>query len=372
MHEMITLKRHMPTWIHAAVAGAVTAVSFFAESRALTYYLTERYHGRLSGGDKVLWFIICFFLILLCLESLSFFLSYIITLITDRAKYVTVRKSSMENAAAAGIFQKYIKRRRTIRALDHLVMYTILTVILMLYSLQNSPDKTVFMVVFFFMIVIMSFNPLTHSQLKKARTELNSYFLIHCDAALEYDIYEHFRLYPATGRDRNLHLLMQAEMSHFMGDLSEMASKLSQCGRQKNSMYNMIHIYYRGLYALDTGDRSSFYNCCQELDAFLNSKKSQPPPLKNLGDMLRKELRIRADLIDGDPATMIPVIVQMIPTEKNRPDWMNRTFQLAWLQLKVGDLEQARRNLQLVADGAGTMAIRNKSIELLQQYRDGS
>ena len=367
MHEMITLKKHGPTWIHAAVAGVLVGGFFFLESKALTYYLTERHYGRLSGGGKVLWFLICFFLILLCLESVSFFTGYLITLITDRDKYVTVRKSSMDNARAAEIYQKYRKRCRMIKEIEHLALYLLLAVILMLYSLKSSPDKTILIVVFFFIIMVMAFNPLTGKQIKKARTEMNSYFLVHCDAALEFDIYEHSRLYMATGRERDLQLLMQAELSYFLGDYREMASKLSQSGRHMNGAYKMIHIYYRGLYALDTGDRTTFYICCQELDAYLNVKKSMPPPLKNIGDILRKELRIRVDLIDGDPVTMIPVIIQMIPAEKTRPDWMNRTFQLAWLQLKVGDVEQAVKNLRLVADGAGTMAIRNKSIELLQK-----
>ena len=45
---------------------------------------------------------------------------------------------------------------------------------------------------------------------------------------------------------------------------------------------------------------------------------------------------------------------------------MDRTFQLAWLQLKTGDRERAAENLRLVAERAGTMAIRRKAEELLK------
>jgi hypothetical protein len=91
-----------------------------------------------------------------------------------------------------------------------------------------------------------------------------------------------------------------------------------------------------------------------------------PPQIKYIVDLTRREWKVRVDLIDGDPATLIPVLIQMIPQEKTRPDWMNRTFQLAWLQLKVGDKAEARKNLTLVVEGAGTMIIRKKAIELLQ------
>ena len=44
---------------------------------------------------------------------------------------------------------------------------------------------------------------------------------------------------------------------------------------------------------------------------------------------------------------------------------MDFTFQLAWVELSQGKKDRARENLQLVAERAGTMAIREKAKQLL-------
>ena len=44
---------------------------------------------------------------------------------------------------------------------------------------------------------------------------------------------------------------------------------------------------------------------------------------------------------------------------------MDFTYQLAWIQLYQGDKERAKENLRLVAERAGTMAIRDKAQKLL-------
>ena len=63
---------------------------------------------------------------------------------------------------------------------------------------------------------------------------------------------------------------------------------------------------------------------------------------------------------------LIRVIQRLLTEEKEHIRWMDRTFQLAWLQLKTGDRERAMENLRLVAGRAGTMAIRKKAEELLK------
>ena len=346
------------------VAGALTVGMYFANRALLIHFMTERYYGRLSGGGNVLWYILCFLSVILFMESVSFFAKYLITALTDRSRYATVRKSSMENMRATEICRKYIKRCILIREMDNLVTYIIIAIIIMAYTMKDGTNSTPLIIAIFFIVIIMPLNPVTQSQVRKAKAELNSCFLKRCDAALLYDVYEQMRIYPVNGRDRKLNPLMQVELSCFLGDYPDMASKLSQCQGSLTGSYQMIYIYYRGIYALDTGDRETFYNCFREMDALV-MKKKMAPPQKKLVDILRREWTIRVDLMDGDPATMIPALIQMIPTEKTEPDRMNRTFQLAWLQLKTGDREQALMNLQIVANGAGTMAIQKKAEELL-------
>ena len=366
MHEMITVKKKGPDIIHLLVSGALAVLFFFADQGALNHYLKERYYERLSGGEKVFWFSFCFLLILLFLESLSYFGSTLILVLLDREKYVVVRKSSMANGRAEEIVRNYRKRVFLIQEINNLVMYLILSLILMLYGIKNNVDKSTLYLAVIILVLVMTVNPVSAKLLKKEKMKIDSLFLTQCDALLSYDIHEQLRQVRRLPNKKYYGLLQQAEFSCFLGDYPEMAAKLSACKDHLNFMMKPLHIYYRGLYALDTGDRETFNSCVREMDNYVTSKKTLPPQVKVIVDLTRREWKVRVDLIDGDPAVLIPEMIRMIPQEKTRPDWMNRTFQLAWLQLKMGDTAEARQNLTLVAEGAGTMIIRKRAIEFLQ------
>ena len=366
MHEMITIKKKGPGIVHVLISGAMAVLTFFLDQAALTHYLKERYYNRLSGGEKVFWFILSFLLILLFMEVISYFAGALMLVIFDREQFVAVRKSSMENGKAAEIVRNYRKRIFLIREISNLVTYFILTLVLMLYALKANVDKSTLYLAVIILVFVMTVNPVTSKLLKKEKVKVDSIFLTQCDALLLYDIHEQLRQVKRFPNKKYYGFLMQAELSCFLGDYPDMASKLSACSDHLNNLMKPLHIYYRGLYALDTGDMDSFNGCVREMDVYVNSQKRLAPQIKYIVDITRREWKVRLDLINGDPAVLIPELIRMIPQEKTRPDWMNRTFQLAWLQLKVGDKAEARQNLTLVAEGAGTMIIRKRAIEFLQ------
>ena len=366
MHEMITIKKQGPGIVHLLISGVLAGLSFFADQAALNHYLKERHYERLSGGEKVFWFSLCFLLTLLFLETLTYFAGALVLVLLDREQYVAVRKSSMANEKAKEIVRNYRKRIFLIQEINNLVMYLILSVILMLYLVKGGVEKSTLYLAIIILVLVMTVNPVTAKLLKKEKMKVDALFLTQCDAQLSYDIHEQLRQVKRAPNKKYYGLLQQAEFSYFLGDYPEMASKLNACKDHLNFLMKPMHIYYRGLYALDIGDRDAFNHCVREMDEFVLSKKTLPPHIKYIVDLTRREWKVRVDLIDGDPAMLIPVLIQMIPQEKSRPDWMNRTFQLAWLQLKVGDKAEARQNLTLVAEGAGTMIIRKRAIEFLQ------
>ena len=364
MQEMITLKKHRtPIW--QILLSALLSVGFyFLQDRSTRHYLTGRMKGTFSGGENALWFTLTLLTIYATMMALTFFLSALLRLLLDREAFVAVRKSSMENSRAAAIYGECKKKLRKIRVLNDAATFGVISLILTFYLTNRTNNTVLLWFAIISAILLMSFNPVAIRQKQKAKAPVLQVLTNECDPVTAYDIAEHFRLDPQSQAEKEVTIMQQAAYSFYAGDYPEMSRKLSQCGGKLYGRNKMIYILYKGLYALDTGDMNGYYACVGEMNAQESARKLSPTDSTLLSDM-RNEWQLRLSLINCAPQDVIPAVMQQLSRDKTVADRMDHTFQLGWLQLQVGDTMQGQQNLQIVANGAGTMAIREKAQKLL-------
>lgn len=364
MQEMITLKKNRPPIWQLLAAGALSVAFYFAQDRSLRHYMTGALKGTFSGGEQVLWYTLTFLSILITMIFAFLFLSVLSRLLLDREAFVAVRKSSMENAKASALYKECRKKTRRIRLVNDIVSFVIVTVILMAYVTSRNRNNVLLLFAVILVVFLMSFNPVVIKQKKKAAEPINRLLAFECDPVTAYDVEEHFRLDPRTQAEKESSLLRQAVFSLFSGDYHEMNRKLSQCGRRLYGKNKMIHVFFRGIYALDTGDRDAYQACFGEMNALESGRKLAPADQKLMNE-LRREWQLRLSLTTCPPQDVIPAVMQQLSIDKTIADRMDHTFQLGWLQLQSGEIEEGRRNLQIVASSAGTMSIRKEAQKLL-------
>ena len=119
-----------------------------------------------------------------------------------------------------------------------------------------------------------------------------------------------------------------------------------------------------GLAAVDQGRMDLFHKYSEELHVLETAPRQLAVTEKYYQD-IRRDWQGRLDLISEDPSKALPYVQKELEDGKHPLFWMDFTYQLAWIQLYQGDKERAKENLRLVAERAGTMAIREKAQKLL-------
>ena len=365
MHETVTIKRKTYSWLQVVLSGLacglLAALSYFVIAR----FVRGKFYGTDSGAASFGWMVLTFLVVLLFLQSIGFFLGMLIRVISDRVPYVTVRKSSMENRAAAEIYKRFHRKMIRIQFVNGLFTDAIFSIAVVAYAASNNTNKTTYWLVLIAILLVTMMNPVPRMLKKKAVDEVRRIFTEDCDPAMSFDIYEHSRLEYMRKVEKDVTFLQQASHCYYLGDYPEMARCLANCGTYLYGENKVIYIYLKGLYAIDQNQMDQFYVCSGELGV-IEQRRGLSVQEKNRADKTRQEWQIRLELVNGDPQQLLPVVQRLLTEEKVHIKWMDRTFQLAWLQLKLGDREHAMENFRLVAERAGTMVIRRKAAELLK------
>ena len=365
MHEMVTMKRKTYSGLQVVLSGLACGLLGFLCYWVIVRYGRGKFYGTDSGAASFGWLLLSFLVVVLFMQSISLFFGLLIRVITDRVPYVTVRKSSMENRAAAEIYRRYRRKMMRIAVFSELFTDVIFAIAVVAFAASKNTSKGTYWLVLIALLLVTMMNPVPRMQKNKAVDEVRRIFTEDCDPVMAFDIYEHSRLGYMRKVEKDATFLQQASHCYYMGDYPEMARCLSACGNYLYGENKVIYIYLKGLYAIDQNQMDQFYVCSGELGV-IEQKRGLSVQEKNRAEKTRREWRIRLELVNGDPVQLIPVIQRLLTEEKEHIRWMDRTFQLAWLQLKTGDRERAMENLRLVAGRAGTMAIRKKAEELLK------
>jgi len=365
MHETVTIKRKTYTWLQVVLSGLACGLLAALSYGVIARFVRGKFYGTDSGAASFGWMVLTFFVILFFMQSISLFFTLLIRVISDRVPYVTVRKSSMENRAAEEIYRKFHRKMLKIGIVNGLFTDMVFAIAVVAYAASNNTNKSTYWLVLIAILLVTMMNPVPRMLKKKAVEDVQRIFKEDCDPAMSFDIYEHSRLEYMRKMEKDITFLQQASHCYYMGDYPEMARCLSNCGNYLYGENKVVYIYLKGLYAIDQNQMDQFYVCSGELGV-IEQKRGLSVQEKNRAEKTRQEWQIRLELVNGDPLQLIPVVQRLLMEEKEHIRWMDRTFQLAWLQLKLGDREHAMENFRLVAERAGTMAIRRKAEELLK------
>ena len=363
MNETVTVKKNR---LHPGFLAlfAAAAIGLFALSTFVArQYLLGRLTGDIEGGSKVAYFILTFSLYLITMIAFSKAMQELMNLMTDRDRYVAVRKQSLENPAAQAIHQEYRKKMRRLAFINEAITDILVVSLLMLYILKGG-SRSQFTWVVFLVCIIMGVNPVSTSFKKKEEAKRRAILLENCDPRLSFDVYELYRMEVLPRIIRNQTLFYQATACFYLGDYAEMERKLGQM--EGTMMFQMKggRILLLGLAAVDQGRMDLFHKYSEELHVLETAPRQLAVTEKYYQD-IRRDWQGRLDLISEDPSKALLYVQKELEDGKHPLFWMDFTYQLAWIQLYQGDKERAKENLRLVAERAGTMAIREKAQKLL-------
>ena len=364
MQEWVTVKKkQMNLWLLIGSGAAI--VPIFLLARTVTRkYLLARIVDDLSAGGRIGYFCLTATLYLANMFLVELFFSGLIKWLIDRESYVVLRKKSTENPGAVQFYEEYQRKMHKIAFLNQVFLNIVMVGLLMFYLLKggSSGQFTLLIWVVCFLAVL---NPLDRKK-RKAEMEKRTRLLYHdCDPLLSFDVHELFLQEPMARQEKNMHLLQQALACYYLCDYPEMRRKLD--GMQNILMQNIlaVRIELKGIAAIDENQPALFQQCSAEL-AELEQKLRMTEATRKVFLNVRKDWQGRIDLASPDPSRAEPYVQSELANGKHPIEWMDSTFQMAWIQLCRGEKDQARANLLLVAERAGTMAIRRKAEEMLK------
>ena len=364
MPEMITVKKkQMNPWI---LLGCVIAVvpTFLLVRKVTHDYLLGRVLDELSTAARIGYFCLSAGLYLLQIWLVEIAFSGGFKWLYDREAYVVIRKSAVENAAAVRFYEESRRRLRKITILNQIFLNVIMVGLLMIFLLKGGSSSQ-FTTVIWIVCMLAILNPLDRRK-RKDETEKRTRILYHdCDPVLSFDVYELFLQDPMARQEKNIHLLQQAMSCYYMGDYSEMRRKLDAMKKVLLQHILAAQIGLKGLSYIDENRPDLFGQCSQELTE-LEKKLRMTEATQKIFMSVRRDWQGRIDLAGPDPSRAEPYVQSELANGKHPVEWMDSTFQMAWIQLCRGEKEQAKTNLLLVAERAGTMAVQRKAVEMLR------
>ena len=370
MPEMVTKKKnHMNLWLVLG-SGVLAVLSYVIVTKVLKVYLLKRITDDLTTGGRIGYFLLCAGLYLAELWLVEIFFGEGMKWLMDRESYVAIRKSSLENPRAVLFYEEYRKKMRKITFWNQMIMNVILVGLLMLFTLKGG-SASEFQALVILVCILALLNPVDRNFRKKEKAKRDKILYEDCDPALAYDVHELFRMDPMMRQERNMHLMQQAIACFYLCDYREMRRKLD-C-MEKVLLQNVIalQIGLKGLASIDEGRPDLYQQCVAELDLTMQRLKMTVATQKVFNEV-RKDWQGRLDLSSEDPSRAEPYVREYMAQGKKPIFWMDATFQMAWIQLSRGEKEQARANLQLVGERAGTMDIRDRAVRILRSMNENS
>ena len=363
MHETITVKKYRMHPLVTVLLGILGVCLFFIFREVVYRYQLAKALNELSSGGKAGYVILCFFIFLLCMTLVSYSFSDGVKWILDHERFIAIRKSSMEDQTAVRFYQAYKKRVRRINILNQAIMELLLAILIMIFIVKGgSADQYILLV--WLVCILSALNPLSRSAKKKEDANRERILLEDCDPLLYFDIFEMFRLDAESRLMRNSIRIKQAIACFYLQDYFEMNRKLDQLEGKLMVIQEAQKILLQGLAALDLQQPEKFRACSDAL-ARLETAPGTLTVTRNYLQEVRRDWQGRIDLSGPEPERALPYIQDELRKGKHPVFWMDFTFQLAWVELSQGKKDRARENLQLVAERAGTMAIREKAKQLL-------
>lgn len=364
MPEMITVKkRRMSLWVVPA-AGVLAVLMYLISNKVTKSYLLGRVMDDLSTMQRIGYFALCFILYLACMFLVELFIGEGFKWLVDRDNYLVIRKSAMEDAAAVHFYEEYKKKVTKISLLNESIMNVLMTVLLMIFLLKGGSAGQ-FRTLIWLVCILAILNPLDRNTRKKLDEKKTRILYADCDPVLYFDILELYQQEPMLRQEKNRNLLMQAIACYYLCDYPEMRRKLDAMQKILLQHIPAFRIGLMGLAAIDENRPEEFRKCKDELDA-LEQRTKMTEATRRVFQEARQDWQGRIDLASEDPTRAEAYVDAYMAKGKHPIEWMDSTFQKAWIQLCRGEKEQARANLLLVAERAGTMAVRRKAEELLR------
>ena len=353
-------RNHPALLLVTAMAGGTL---WFASSAMVKQYQMDLVMGDLSTGGKIGLFIFCFLLYTGMIFFCSFSVGQLMRWLIDHERYVVIRKSSMENVHAKQIYENYRRKIRRISLVNALILDTLLALLLMIFVV-NGGSRTQFMWGIVILCFLSAINPVSRKMLKKENANRRKILLEDCNPVLYFDVYELFRMEPESNIQKNMNLLQQATACYYMCDYDEMDHRFSMIRGKMMVMQDAQRILLQGIASLDRNDPAAFQKYSDELSAYEQSPR-QLQVTQNYFREIRNDWQGRIDLMSPEPVRALEYVKRELDKGKYPVLWMDFTFQLAWIEMSVGEKDRARENLKLVAERAGTMAIREKAQKML-------
>ena len=353
-------RNHPALMLVTAMAGVTL---WFTSSALAKQYQLNLVMGDLSTFGKVGYFIICYLLYTGMIFFCSFTVSELTRWIIDHDRFVVIRKSSMENVQAKKFYDDYRRKVQRLTLLNSLILDALLSLLLMIFIVKGG-SRTQFIWGICIICFLSAINPISRKILKKENENRQKILLEDCDPVLYFDIYELFRMEPAPNIQRNLNLLQQATACYYMCDYDEMDHRLAMIRGKLMVMQDAQRILLQGIASLDRGDPVAFQKYSDELQSHELTPR-QLQVTQNYFREIRNDWQGRIDLMSPEPVRALEYVKGELDKGKYPILWMDFTFQLAWIEMSLGEKERARENLKLVVERAGTMAIREKARKML-------
>ena len=353
-------RNHPALLLVTAMAGATL---WAASSAMVKRYQLDLVMDNLSTGGKVGYFIFCYLLYTGMIFFCSFAVSELTRWLIDHDRYVVIRKSSMENVHAKQFYENYRRKVRRISLVNSLILDCLLSLLLMIFVV-NGGSRTQFIWGIIILCFLSAINPVSRKLLKKENANRQKILLEDCDPVLYFDIYELFRMEPEANIQKNLNLLQQATACFYMCDYDEMDRRLGMIRGKLMVMQDAQRILLQGIASLDRNDPVAFQKYSDELQAHELAPR-QLQITQNYFREIRNDWQGRIDLMSPEPVRALEYVKRELDKGKYPILWMDFTFQLAWIEMSLGEKDRARENLKLATERAGTMAIREKARKML-------
>ena len=364
MAETVTVKKNRIHPVIVLLFGILGICLFFISNEVTRRYQYALVFDELSFGGKAWRFVLCAVLYFACITLVSLAFGEGCKWLYDHERFVAIRKSSMENATAMKFYQDFKKKVGRIALINHLILVAILSVLVMVFVVKGG-SKTEFSLIIWGICFLSVLNPVSRNLRKKEEAKRSRILTEDCDPALSFDIFELFRMEVEARIIRNNQRLQQAIACFYLLDYTEMDRKLSQLEGKLMPMQDGQVLLLRGLAALDMGQPERFRECSEALHRMETAPRTLAVTQKYYQE-IRRDWQGRIDLAGPEPAKALPYVQEELQKGKFPLFWMDFTFQLAWIELSLGQKDRARENLMLVAERAGTMAIREKAKKMLE------
>ena len=318
--------------------------------------------------------VICLFASFLIYLLIMYGISYLIDSIRyalDKEKMVVVRKSSMTNLQAKECLinaRRILDRYQFIGAAVLSLMFSIYLTLLNVKKSSLANPTYMYGFIFLAFTGFVIYGKIIDYGNKTVQ-KMNSGIIAKCDPILMFDIQEQKRVRIISSRDKATIYFEEMMASYFLEDYDTMYSRYVKCtGLKMTPIEEVFVIEFQGAACIKASNPEGFNKASAQLQMFetRNSKNRQ-------SIILASATRNRWDIMIGldqkNPDSVYDKAVDTVSEARFfEPIKMEYTYILAELQEMKGMTELAESNYKIVAENAGTMAVRSKAMEKIKNY----